>query len=196
MDFIRYRDQIKVSQLGEGLAVETVDIYTGESLVVPVDMVVLSTGMEPQPDQQRVASTFGVSLSPDGFFLERHPKLAPVETATDGVFLAGACQSPKDIPDTVAQGGAAASSALALMDAGGSYLGAVYGRNRQRTMQWVPGVCQYLPIPCHYYRSVQRAFGLGSERDFMQRVRYMCGGLPWWDCPAKRVHPGANCGRN
>jgi heterodisulfide reductase subunit A len=79
---------------------------------------VLSTGLEPQSDQLKTAKTFGVSLSPDGFFLERHPKLAPVETATDGVYLAGTCQGPKDIPDSVAQGGAAAVAALSLMDAG------------------------------------------------------------------------------
>jgi heterodisulfide reductase subunit A len=74
--------------------------------------------MEPQTDQGNVGRTFGLSLSPDGFFLERHPKLAPVETAAAGVFLAGACQGPKDIPDSVAQGGAAAAAALSLMDAG------------------------------------------------------------------------------
>jgi len=83
-----------------------------------VDMVVLSTGIEPQADQHKVGATFGVSLSADGFFLEKHPKLAPVETTTDGIFLAGACQGPKDIPDSVAQGAAAAAAALALMDAG------------------------------------------------------------------------------
>jgi heterodisulfide reductase subunit A len=59
-----------------------------------------------------------LSLSPDGFFLEKHPKLAPVETASAGIFLAGACQGPKDIPDSVAQGGAAAAAALSLLDAG------------------------------------------------------------------------------
>jgi heterodisulfide reductase subunit A len=74
--------------------------------------------MEPQTDHLGVAKTFGISLSPDGFFLERHPKLAPVETTTDGVFLAGACQGPKDIPDSVAHGSAAAAAALSLMDAG------------------------------------------------------------------------------
>jgi heterodisulfide reductase subunit A len=85
-------------------------------------MVVLSTGAEPNSDQLHVAKTFGVSLSPDGFFLEKHPKLAPVETVTDGVFLAGACQGPKDIPDSVAQGSAAAAAALSLMDAGRVFL--------------------------------------------------------------------------
>lgn len=118
VEFIRYEKDIQINKQDNGLLVETVDIYTGEAIKEKVDMVILSTGMEPQADQQQVASTFGVSLSPDGFFLEKHPKLAPVETVTNGVFLAGACQSPKDIPDTVAQGGAAAASALSLMDSG------------------------------------------------------------------------------
>ena len=61
---------------------------------------------------------FNISCSSEGFFLERHPKLAPVSTFTDGIFLAGCCQGPKDIPDTVAQAGAAAAEALALIDAG------------------------------------------------------------------------------
>jgi len=94
------------------------DVYTGKEQHTAVDMVVLSTGMEPQTDAHQVAHTFGISTSPDGFFLEKHPKLAPVETTTDGIFLAGTCQGPKDIPDSVAQGGAAAAAALALMDAG------------------------------------------------------------------------------
>jgi len=85
---------------------------------VEVDMVILATGFEPQPDTGQVAARFGISRSPDGFFLEKHPKLGPVETATDGIYLAGACQSPKDIPDSVAQAGGAASVALSLMDQG------------------------------------------------------------------------------
>jgi heterodisulfide reductase subunit A2 len=85
---------------------------------VDVDMVILATGFEPQDDAGDVASRFGVSRSPDGFFLERHPKLGPVETATNGIFLAGACQSPKDIPDSVAQAAGAAAAALSLIDQG------------------------------------------------------------------------------
>jgi heterodisulfide reductase subunit A len=118
VDFIRYDDNLQIGGEDGHLTVSTTDLYTGQPSVIPVDMVVLSTGLEPQPDQQQVASLFGISLSPDGFFLEKHPKLAPVETATDGVFLAGTCQGPKDIPDSVAQGGAAAAAALSLMDAG------------------------------------------------------------------------------
>ncbi len=118
VNFVRTGNDMRVEQRDGRLAVIAVDVYTGEEQETPVDMVVLSTGLEPQADQHKVGATFGVSLSADGFFLEKHPKLAPIETTTDGVFLAGACQSPKDIPDSVAQGAAAAGAALALMDAG------------------------------------------------------------------------------
>jgi len=118
VDFKRIDQGIHVEQHNGRLAVLTTDIYTGQPDETLVDMVVLSTGMEPNLDAPEVARTFGISLSPDGFFLEKHPKLGPVETATDGIYLAGTCQSPKDIPDSVAQGGAAAAAALSLMDAG------------------------------------------------------------------------------
>lgn len=92
--------------------------FHGQPDHVEVDMVILATGFEPQADTGQVAAQFGVSRSRDGFFLERHPKLAPVETTSEGIYLAGACQSPKDIPDSVAQAGAAAAAALSLMDQG------------------------------------------------------------------------------
>jgi heterodisulfide reductase subunit A2 len=79
---------------------------------------VLATGLEPRADANDVRRLFNIGCSGDGFFLERHPKLAPVSTFADGVFVAGCCQGPKDIPDTVAQSGAAAAQALALIDAG------------------------------------------------------------------------------
>jgi heterodisulfide reductase subunit A len=118
VQFVRYNDDLRISQHNGQLQVTSTDLYTGQPNHILVDMIVLSTGLEPQADQQQTARTFGISLSPDGFFLEKHPKLAPVETATDGVYLAGTCQGPKDIPDSVAHGGAAAAAALALMDAG------------------------------------------------------------------------------
>lgn len=100
------------------LTIRVEDSLAGFVRRIPVDMVVLSTGLEPQHDSQDVRRMFNISCSREGFFLERHPKLAPVSTTTDGVYLAGCCQGPKDIPDTVAQAGAAAAEALTLLDTG------------------------------------------------------------------------------
>ena len=100
------------------LVLRVEDTLLGAVRRIPVDMVVLSVGIEPQADAGEVRRMFNVSCAAEGFFLERHPKLAPVNTFTDGIFLAGCCQGPRDIPDTVAQAGAAAAEALALIDAG------------------------------------------------------------------------------
>ena len=102
----------------EPLVVRVEDTLLGEVREIPLDMVILAVALEPQADADEVRRLFGISCSTEGFFLEKHPKLAPVQTANDGVFLAGACQGPKDIPDTVAQASAAAAAALALIDAG------------------------------------------------------------------------------
>ncbi len=100
------------------LVIRVEDTMIGIVRRVAVDMVVLAVGMEPNADASEVRRLFNISCSTEGFFLERHPKLAPVDTFTDGIFIAGACQGPKDIPDSVAQAGAAAAQALALIDAG------------------------------------------------------------------------------
>jgi heterodisulfide reductase subunit A len=94
------------------------DTLLGSRLRIPVDMVILCVAMEARKDALDVSRVFGVNLGADGFFLEEHPKLGPLNTATDGVFLAGACQSPKDIPDTVAQASGAAAKALSLATRG------------------------------------------------------------------------------
>jgi len=100
------------------LVVRVEDTMAGIVRRVPVDMVILSVGLEPQPDAHEIRRLLNLSCSSEGFFLERHPKLAPVSTFTSGIFIAGACQGPKDIPDTVAQAGAAAGEVLALVDKG------------------------------------------------------------------------------
>jgi heterodisulfide reductase subunit A len=100
------------------LIIKAEDTLISDIIKIPVDMVVLSIGLEPRADAQDVRRMFNITCSTEGFFIERHPKLAPVNTFTDGIFLAGCCQGPKDIPDTVAQAGAAAAEALALIDTG------------------------------------------------------------------------------
>ncbi len=94
------------------------DTLIGRQRRVPVDMVVLSIALQPRADSEEVARLFSVSRSADGFFLEKHPKLDPVATMNDGIFVVGCCQSPKDIPQTVAQASAAAARALAMISAG------------------------------------------------------------------------------
>jgi len=97
------------------LVVQAEDSLLGKLMRVPVDMVVLTPAVEARSDAADVGRKFLVSCGADGFFIEQHPKLAPVSTTNDGVFIAGACQGPKDIPDTVAQASAAASKALSLI---------------------------------------------------------------------------------
>jgi heterodisulfide reductase subunit A len=109
---------VEVTQREGKLLVKAEDISLGRRVTVPVDMVILAVGMEPHQDAAEVARLFGISSSQEGFFMERHPKLAPIETHVNGIFIAGACQGPKDITDSVAQGAAAAARALALIDKG------------------------------------------------------------------------------
>ena len=94
------------------------EIHPGLQCRLPVDMVILSTAMEPQKDAQNTSRLFNVSRGADGFFLERHPKLDPVATTTDGIFITGCCQGPKDIPDTVCQASAAAAEVLSMIEKG------------------------------------------------------------------------------
>jgi heterodisulfide reductase subunit A2 len=119
--FVRGRaaevSNVALSPEEEGhLIVKTEDTLLGIVRRIPVDMVILSSGLSPNADAKSVSQTFGFGCSANGFYLERHPKLEPVSTVTDGIFIAGCCQYPKDIPDTVAQAGAAAAGALALVD--------------------------------------------------------------------------------
>lgn len=89
--------------------------FSGELIEVPADMVILMVGMEAQDDAKQIAQTVGISMCGNKFFIERHPKLDPVATTTDGVYVVGTCQSPKDIPDSISQARAAAARVLATI---------------------------------------------------------------------------------
>jgi heterodisulfide reductase subunit A len=97
------------------------DVYergTNKLLEMHADMVVLANGLVPSSDIARINELFHASRSADGFLLEAHPKLRPLESSTTGIFLAGACQGPKDIPDTVAQASGAAAKVIDLLSEG------------------------------------------------------------------------------
>ena len=91
---------------------------SGEQIELPADLIILMVGMETREDAAEVAHLVNISQDKDGWFIESHPKLDPVATTTDGVYIAGACQSPKDIPDSVAQARAAAARILGKISRG------------------------------------------------------------------------------
>ncbi len=143
---------------GQGrLIVRAEDTLLGETLEVEADLVVLAVGMMPRHDVKDVASLLKLSCSPDGFFLEAHPKLRPIDTTTDGVFLAGTCQGPKDIADTVAQAKAAASSALIPLSRGRVKVESIVSVVNQEICSGCgicEGLCAYGALSLHPWKGV------------------------------------------
>jgi len=115
--FIRYDLDHKpvVSKSGKSLAVKVTDPVLDAPLVMHPDLLVLSSRIEPDKSNEHLSQLLKVPTNEDGFFLEAHVKLRPVEFATEGIFLAGLAHSPKSIPETVAQARAAAAKAVAII---------------------------------------------------------------------------------
>ena len=114
--FIRGRPANVLVNPDETLSIRAEDSLLGKVTEYDYDMVVLSVGLEPPEGSEDLRQTIGLSRSADGFLMEAHPKLRPVDTLTDGVYLAGVSQGPKDIPDSVAQAsGAAARAAIPMV---------------------------------------------------------------------------------
>jgi heterodisulfide reductase subunit A2 len=105
----------KVHAENDKLVVKGVDTLSGKTVQIHADAVVLAVGMIPSQGSRELANTLKAAVDENGFFAEAHPKLRPLESATAGIFIAGAGQAPKDIPDTVAQASGAASKALNLL---------------------------------------------------------------------------------
>jgi len=136
----------EIYKRGDRVVVRGEDTLVGEPMEVEADLVVLAAGLTARKDTDPIASILKLSKSSDRFLMEAHPKLRPVDTATDGVFLAGCCQGPKDIPDTVAQAKAAAASAIIPMSRGTVRLeaiSAVVDEDRCSGCQICVGVCPY-----------------------------------------------------
>jgi heterodisulfide reductase subunit A len=123
MHFIRGKvaeitDAARIPEEEGKLIVQVEDTLIQKQRRIPVDMVVLMAAIEPRADARDVGLQFGISCSMEGWFTERHPKLDPVATMTDGIFIAGAAQGPKDIPAAVGQGAAAAARVQGLITTG------------------------------------------------------------------------------
>ncbi|MBO5869505.1 MAG: CoB--CoM heterodisulfide reductase iron-sulfur subunit A family protein [Clostridia bacterium] len=105
----------KVSPEGDKLIVQASDLLADKQLKIEADLVVLAAAIEPDKSARSLATMLTASMDTNDFFTEAHPKLRPVESPTAGVFLSGACQGPKDIPETVSQAGAAAAKVIGLL---------------------------------------------------------------------------------
>lgn len=97
------------------LMVQGSNLIDNEQVVIPSDLVVLAVAIEPEPSVRKIATLLTASIDTNNFLTEAHPKLRPVESPTAGVYLAGMCQGPKDIPETVSQAFACAAKVLGLL---------------------------------------------------------------------------------
>ena len=111
-------DATRLTEEEGKLIIQAEDTLLPKQRRIPVDMVILSSALEPRGDSNDVAKQFGISCSSNGWFTEKHPKLDPVATMTEGVFIAGCASGPKDIPATVAQGSAAAARVISYIETG------------------------------------------------------------------------------
>jgi heterodisulfide reductase subunit A len=156
---VRYRrgNPSEVYRRGDKLVVRAEDTLLQRTVEVEADMVVLAVGLEPGSGGEAVSQMLKLSCTGDNFLAEAHPKLRPVDTTSDGIFLAGTCQAPKDIPDTVAQAKAAASSALIPLSLGKAKVEAITSSIIQELCVGCglcEGACVYSALNLHPWRGV------------------------------------------
>ena len=134
------------------LVVRGADTLAGRPVTIEADLVVLADAVVPRSGSEKLAQLFGVGYDQDGFYSEAHPKLRPVETAAAGVFLAGACQAPKDIPESVSQASASAAKVLGLF--------------AKPELEREPIIARVNRTTCAHCRACISACPYGATRDF------------------------------
>jgi heterodisulfide reductase subunit A len=165
------------------------DVYdkgTNKLLEIKPDLIVLANGLVPNSDLEKISALFHVSRSADGFLLEAHPKLRPLESLTAGIFIAGSCQGPKDIPDTVAQASGAAAKVIDLLMSGVielEPLTAVIDKNLCSGCQICESLCPFSAI------EMKKETVEGVEKVKAEIVEAMCQGcgLCVSACPTKAI---------
>ncbi len=158
------------------------DTLLGRVMRLPVDMVVLSVGLEPPEDIDKIRTLLKLSCTPDGFLAERHPKLAPVSTTTEGIFIAGCCSSPKDIPDSVAQAEASAGEALSLIKRGEIELEPIISHVIEEKCSGC-GIC----VPLCPYNAISLVEVNGKKRAYINPALCMGCGVCVSACPSKAI---------
>jgi heterodisulfide reductase subunit A len=178
----------RLYQKGDKIVVMGSDISLGIQVEIEADLVVLATAVQPRSGAELLAQKLGISYDKYNFYSEAHAKLRPVECATAGVYLAGACQGPKDIPDTVSQASAAAAKVMTL-----------FAKNELEREPIVAKVNDKNCVACFYCKKVC-PYGAVEEKEIRDRqgnlirvVAYVnpgvCGGCGTCQasCPSKSV---------
>jgi heterodisulfide reductase subunit A len=177
--------EIRINSDGS-LLFDVYDRGTNKLLEMRPNLVVLATGLVPNYDAAKISALFHISRSSDGFLLEAHPKLRPLESAMAGIFIAGTCQGPKDIPDTVAQASGAAAKAIDLLAHGEielEPLKAVVEKDLCSGCRLCESVCPFIAI------EMKTETAEGSEKIRAEVVEAMCQGcgLCVSACPTKAI---------
>ena len=184
----------EIFKRGSKLVIKVEDTLTATPLEDEVDMVVLAVGLEPRRDARKVIELLRLSQSPDRFFLEAHPKLRPVDTASDGVYLAGCCQGPKDIPDTVAQAKGAAASAMIPLARGKVKTGAQVAAVNEATCRGCGFCVEICPYSAIELVTVSR---MGHEAAVARVNEALCKGCGACSagCLSASIQPKSFCDR-
>jgi len=177
--------EIRVDDDGR-IYLEVYDKLTCRLLGIKPDLVVLASGLIPNYDIERISELLHISRGSDGFLLEAHPKLRPLESAMSGIFLAGTCQGPKDIPDTVAQASGAAAKAVNLLASGELELEPLKGVVSEELCSG----CRICESLCPYSAIVMKAkdaAGFGNLKAEIVEVLCQGCGLCEAACPSKAI---------
>jgi heterodisulfide reductase subunit A len=182
--FVRGRvSYIDENPVNKNLIVHAEDTLLGTPVTLEAELVVLASAIVPKAETEVLRNKLTISRSPDNFLLEAHPKLNPFSTSTDGIFLAGCCQGPKDIPDTVAQAAGAAAAAQIPINQGKVSLEPIAAKVNDDLCSGC-GVCGSL---CPYKAITLNEIGEGHRRasvnDAMCKGCGTCGAA----CPSKAI---------
>ena len=166
----------------ERLLVKGYDADLGKPVELISDIVVLATAIEPNPDLIELARKLGISVGAEGFLRERHTKLYPVDTMTEGIFICGCAQGPKDIPESIAQAKAAAASVMSLLGPGKMKVEPLISEVNQEKCSGC-GIC----VPLCPYGAIELAEYNGKIRAKINEAKCKGCGVCAAACPSKAI---------